>query len=158
MKKEKNQKNEKRKAIVLGQYKVEPLYAVNVIFAYEVTSRSKNFKLRVGNSTIMFGLINTFYDKEEMHEYLEVVITMMYQMTMIVPDIDFIKKYTELMNEMITKLAESVTPEQPSEEEALEQMRAVAAVHDIDRMEDGNLYGKAMEAVKEAGNVLKSPK
>ena len=156
MEKQEKQKSEKRKAIIIGQYKLEPLYAVNYLYAYEVTSKSANFRLRVSDSTIMFGVFNTFYDNKEMHDYLDVVITMMYQMTMIVPDVDFVKKYTEIMNEMINKLAECVTPEQPSEEEAMGQMRLTAAIHDIDRMEGSDVYGEGMKAVKEAEKELRS--
>lgn len=149
-----SKKVEKQKELNFGAFVVEPMYAINTLVAYNIRSRSKNFMLRIGMGTNAFAVFKTYYGDKEMHPYLDTLINMMYQMTMIVPDEEFMNGYVKLMNEMLDR--SNVYIGDISEKKALDDMRVVAAVQDIDTISGETFFDDTMDYVRRKEKELKS--
>ena len=89
-----------------------------------------------------------------MHPYLDTLINMMYQMAMIVPDEEFMNGYIKLMNEILDR--SNVYVSDISEKKALDDMRVVAAVQDIDTISGETFFDDTMDYVRRKEKELKS--
>lgn len=92
-----------RKKLYLGNFVV---YSVSVMwgtFVYQIETRSGNWKMTAGVGSALYTLLRRFFDDKEMYEYLASVISMCYQMTQCIPDLEFMRQYTEIMNAQIER-------------------------------------------------------
>jgi len=150
----KEEKRQEKKRF--GSFIVEPIYVKKKLLSYEVTSVSRNFYTRFGVSTTMYTVFHQYYDNAEMADYLEMVCNMMYQMTMIIPDEEFMVGYISLMNKLYQKIGNIYKKSEGGKPEDDTDMRVTAAVMDIDRLSGSTIYADAMKAVREEEERLKS--
>ena len=87
-----------------------------------------------------------------MREYLSVLINMSYQMTMIMPDEDFLYGYVEL----ITKLYERTTnyDKDKSEKDSLKDMELISLAQDIDELYGYSAFADNMDKLKDKEKEL----
>ena len=145
-------KKTKLTKIDLGSFTVSHVYVGGELFAYEARSKSGNFRLKFGLSTTLFAVFHKLYKDMNMHEYLSVLINMAYQMTMIMPDEQFLYGYVELIN----KLYERTTSydKDKSEKESLKEMEAIALAQDIDELYGYSSFADNMDKLKEKEKEL----
>jgi len=79
----------------LGAFEITPITEDNEIVAYNIKSMSGNFELKVDKTTalgIVLGL-----DYQGVEDNIDFWIHMIYQLTQIVPDLEFVEGFTRLV-------------------------------------------------------------
>ena len=137
----------KEQTINFGSFEVNPVYVGSELIAYEARSKSGNFRLRFGINTNMFKIFHRFRDDDSMLEYLEVLINMAYQMTMLLPDEKFMSGYADLTMELLERVANY--DKDKSEKASLDDMRVIALAQDIDDAYGTSMFEDNMNILRE---------